>query len=144
MDFSVSVLLLTQGSFLLQRLRSCFLDNCLLLTELLSGRWGGVRLREDGGLGSGVETMVEAYSARQVDDSVAQSGQREDRCSYLGMIFICRDKSFKTGILGAEICSRTPSSLPANVLVANVGLKKNFLYFPVSLSRGLPLARASG
>lgn len=96
MDFSVSALLLTQGSFLLQRLRSCFLDNCLLLTELLSGRWGGVRLREDGGLGSGVETMVEAYSARQVDDSVAQSGQREDRCSYLGMIFICRDKSFKT------------------------------------------------
>lgn len=55
-----------------------------------------------------------------------------------------RQKLQNSGILGAEICSRTPSSLPANVLVANVGLKKNFLYFPVSLSRGLPLARASG
>lgn len=85
-----------------------------------------MRLREDGGLGSGVETMVEAYSARQVDDSVAQSGQREkDRYSYLGMIFICRDKKLQnSGIVCAEICSRTPSSFPANVLVANVGLKK--------------------
>lgn len=138
-DFSVPALPL------LQHLKPCFLENCPLFTELLSGRWGGLRLREVGGLGSEVETMVGPCYARQVDDSVAQPCQREDRYSYLEMIFICRDKKLQnSGILGAEIFSRTLSSLPANVLVANVGLKQIFLYFPISLPCGLPLVRASG
>lgn len=66
-----------QSNFLLQGLKSCFLDSCPLVTGLLGGRWGGVGLREDDGSGSGVETTVNACSARQVDDSMAQPGQRE-------------------------------------------------------------------
>lgn len=54
-----------------------------------------------------------------------------------------RQKASNSGIGGADICSGTPFSLPAKILVANVGLKI-FLYFSVSLSCGLPLARASG
>lgn len=34
-------------------------------------------MREDDGSGSGVETTVKACSARQVNDSMAQPGQRE-------------------------------------------------------------------
>lgn len=54
------------------------------MTELPSGRWEEVMQGKDDGLVSGVDTMVEARSPRQVDDSMAQSGQRKDWSSYWG------------------------------------------------------------
>lgn len=42
-----------------------------------------MNLRKDYRLGLGVETMAEARSPRQIDDSTAQPGQRDkDRYSY--------------------------------------------------------------
>lgn len=143
LHFSVSVPLLHQSIFLLEQLKLCFLDNCLL--SLAAELWVGRGKAEKRGM-KWVESREEASSTRQVDDCMTQPVQvgKGERCTYLGMTFICRDKKLQNlGILGVAICSRTSPSFPVKFLVANVGLRSSCT-FPSPVSCDLPLAKGSG